>query len=118
MGHIKQEGCFCLCFIFRLYQFLMLSDAVLLVSGLGNFSVSLPDTLSYMGFDLTGILMTVLSIATLIMLERLFDYGEDDDFSEALVKGGSFVYVIWVIMFAWMLLLSKDMASTFIYFQF
>jgi multisubunit Na+/H+ antiporter MnhB subunit len=89
-----------------------------LISGLGNFSIGLPETLSAMGLDLTGILMTALSLASLLILEKLLHYEETPDGSEALVKNGAFSYLIWIIMFAWLLLLSNDMVSSFIYFQF
>ena len=40
------------------------------------------------------------------------------DGSEVLTRRGSFVLFVWMILFAWAVLLSKDMTSTFIYFQF
>jgi hypothetical protein len=94
------------------------SDAITLVSGLTDFSMGLKETLALMGLDLTGALMTVLSIVSLLIIEKLLHYEESPDGSEALIKNGAFTYVIWIIAFAWMLLLSKDMVSTFIYFQF
>lgn len=95
------------------------SDALSLIKTLfTGWNVSLSDALSQMELGLVGILMTVFSILTLIMLERLLGYDDSPDGSNALVKDGAFVYFIWIIAFAWALLLSKDMMSTFIYFQF
>ena len=94
------------------------SDAITLVSGLTDFSMGLKETLALMGLDLTGALMTVLSIVSLLIIEKLLHYEESADGSEDLIKNGAFTYVIWIVAFAWMLLLSKDMVSTFIYFQF
>ena len=71
-----------------------------------------------MGLDFTAILTTVLSILILFMIDRLLVYGDEADGSAMLTKNGSFVYFVWIVMFCWMLLLSNDMTSTFIYFQF
>ncbi len=95
------------------------SDALALIKTLfTGWDVSLADAFSRMELGLVGILMTVFSILTLIMLERLLSYDDYPDGSDALVKDGSFIYFVWIIAFAWALLLSKDMMSTFIYFQF
>jgi hypothetical protein len=64
------------------------------------------------------ILTTVLMIATLIMIDHLLKYEDVDGGSYVLTRNGSFIYYVWMIMFAWAILLSKDMSSTFIYFQF
>ena len=53
----------------------------------------------------------------MIILDRAVTYDEDDC-SDILVKNGSFIYFIFVIMFVWLLLLSRGQDSTFIYFQF
>ena len=85
-----------------------------LVTGWGNTA----ETFSSMGLSLTAIVTTALSILTLVMIDTLLVYEDTDDGSEALTKNGAFIYLIWIILFAWGLLLSKDMMSTFIYFQF
>lgn len=87
----------------------------LFVSGWG---VGLPATLTAMGLELVPILMTAFSILTLIIIDHLLVHSDAPDGSSALVKRGSFVYFVWIVLFAWALLLSKDMMSTFIYFQF
>ena len=78
----------------------------------------LSQTLSLMGLGATEILMTVLMIATLIMIDHLLKYEDVEGGSYVLTRNGSFIYYVWMIMFAWAILLSKDMSSTFIYFQF
>ena len=85
-----------------------------LVTGWGNTA----ETFSSMGLSLTAIVTTALSILTLVMIDTLLVYEDTDDGSEALTKNAAFIYLIWIILFAWGLLLSKDMMSTFIYFQF
>ncbi len=95
-----------------------ISDAFTLIGKLLSFDIGLGASLDAMGLDAVGILMTLLSLATLLLLERLLVYGEAPDGSDALTKNASFVYYVWIVLFAWVLLLSKDMMSTFIYFQF
>ncbi|MBQ7387416.1 MAG: MBOAT family protein [Clostridia bacterium] len=95
-----------------------LSDAWLLISRLFGSHVPVAESLSAMGMGLVPILMCLFSIAVLIMIDRMLTYDDSPDASGALVKGGSFVYFVWIVFFAWALLLSKDMMSTFIYFQF
>jgi len=87
----------------------------LFVSGWG---AGIGETLSLMGLDTVSALMTALSIATLVMIDRMTVYGDGDDMSDTLTKDASFIYYVWIVLFCWALLLSKDMTSTFIYFQF
>jgi D-alanyl-lipoteichoic acid acyltransferase DltB (MBOAT superfamily) len=83
-----------------------------------GWNTPLSQTLSDIGLGVIGILTTVLSIITLTVIDRLLTYGDGEDGSSLLVKGGGYVYFIWIILLAWLLLLSKDMSGTFIYFQF
>ena len=83
-----------------------------------GWNTPLSETLSDIGLGVIGILTTVLSIITLTVIDRLLTYGDGEDGSSLLVKGGGYVYFIWIILLAWLLLLSKDMSGTFIYFQF
>jgi len=83
-----------------------------------GWGVPIADIFSRMELGLVGILMTLLSILTLIMLERLLVYEDCADGSSVLTKDFSFAYFIWIVAFCWALLLSKDMISSFIYFQF
>ncbi len=95
------------------------SDAFMLVDTLlSGWNVSLADTLAAMELDLTAILTTTFSILSLWMMDRMLTYDDERDSSAVLTKNGSFIYLVWIIMFAWGLLLAKDMSSTFIYFQF
>lgn len=95
------------------------ADALHLVKTLfTGWNVPLTEAFSRMELGLVGILMTALSVLTLVMLERLLVYEDFGDGSEALTKDFSFAYFIWIVAFCWALLLSKDMTSSFIYFQF
>ena len=52
------------------------------------------------------------------MIDRLLTYDDSPDGSDVLTRDGSFIYFVWIIAFVWAYLLSKDMMSSFIYFQF
>ncbi len=106
------------CFGWLFFRANSMGDALLLLDTLFTGWGSSAGTLSAMGLSGTAIVTTVLSILTLIMIDSLLKYEDTPDGSEALTKNGAFVYFVWIILFAWGLLLSKDMMSTFIYFQF
>lgn len=95
-----------------------MSEAAVLLTALFTNPGSLQTTLGAMGLDLTAILLCALSIFVLYVIDRLHVYGEEPDGSGMLVRRGAFVYFVWIVFIAWTLLLSKDMVSTFIYFQF
>ena len=95
-----------------------LSDAGVLVARLFTAHAPITESLSVLGMSLVPILMTLMSIATLFFIDRMLTYDDSPDASGALVRDGSFIYFVWIVLFAWALLLSKDMMSTFIYFQF
>ena len=73
-----------------------------------------------MGFDLLSAILCAIAIALLILLDRAVTYDgkEVGRESRILVRSGAFVYAVTLIILFWLLLLSKDMISTFIYFQF
>ena len=108
------------CFAWLFFRANSMSDAVSLLRALfcDGWGVSLSDALAAMNLDITAILMCILSILTLIMIDFMLKYEDGEDGSYILVKNGSFIYFIWIIMFAWAILLSQNVASTFIYFQF
>ena len=108
------------CFAWLFFRANSMADAAVLLDKLfvSGWSVGIPETLSNMGLDTVSVLMTVISILTLIMIDKMTVYGDEADLSGALVTGGSFVYYVWIVLFCWAQLLSKDMTSTFIYFQF
>jgi D-alanyl-lipoteichoic acid acyltransferase DltB (MBOAT superfamily) len=95
-----------------------MGEAVTLLGAFFTNFGSLSGTLKTMGLDTVAILTTVLSIITLYVIDNLHKYEEVEDGGAVLVGKGSFVYFVWIVFIAWALLLSKDMASSFIYFQF
>ena len=81
-------------------------------------STPIGEVFSGMGFTLVGALTVLFGILTLVIIDRLLVYEDTADGSDVLVKNGAFIYVIWVILLLWVVLLSKGLTSTFIYFQF
>ena len=79
-------------------------------------------TLDAVGMTLSGLCTTVLS---LLIMRRLDITGLREGDGETLVLPSAkrlaksrYVYLLWVIALAWLLLLAGDGASSFIYFQF
>ena len=102
-----------------------ISDAGVLIAKLfSGWGGGLSTVLSGMGFgdkpfDIAiGILITVFSIAILIILDRMLIHGDGEDGSAVLTKNGSFVFFVLSVAFVWILLLSAGVESSFIYFQF
>ncbi len=83
-----------------------------------SWSIGLEETLGIMGLTPVTIALTILSILTLSLFDRLVLHHDENDGSPALVRRGAFVVLVWIIIFAWTYLMANDMTSTFIYFQF
>ncbi len=95
-----------------------ISDAAVLFSKLfvgwrGSLSA-----FSDMGIDLASALLILIAVAVLFILDKIVTYEGDRPESDILAGRGSFIYVVWAVLMVWALLLSKNMISTFIYFQF
>lgn len=107
------------CFAWIFFRANSMSDAVLLIKKLFSFTGGgLGATLSAMGVNVTTALLMVVSVIVLTLIDRMLTYGDSPDGSDVLVHRGGFVYFVWIVLLCWALLLSKDMISTFIYFQF
>ena len=83
-----------------------------------SFSGSLSETLSIMELDIYRILLICVSVLTLLLVDRVLVYGDGADSSRILTKNGAFIYFVWAIIMCWVLLVSRDMVSSFIYFRF
>ena len=101
-----------------------ISDAGILISKIFSPWGGFASTLSAMGFGekpldiAVSLLVLLVSIAILIILDRMLIHGEGEDGSEVLTKNGSFVFVVLAIALVWIFLLSRGVESSFIYFQF
>ena len=76
-----------------------------------------------MGLNWTGALTSVLSVACMVMLDRLVVHEEQPQAngtyaSDRAVYRGRALVMLWIVLVAWMVLLAGDGASSFIYFQF
>jgi D-alanyl-lipoteichoic acid acyltransferase DltB (MBOAT superfamily) len=83
-----------------------------------SWSIGLSDTLACMGLTAPAIVLTVLSVLTLSLLDRMVLHHDEPGGIRALSARGAFITVTWIIIFAWTYLMANDMTSTFIYFQF
>ena len=76
-------------------------------------------TLDHMELTALGIVISVLS---LLVMRRMDIDGLDAPVSKSGVKraqlGVRYVYIVWIVLLAWMILALGDGASAFIYFQF
>ena len=107
------------CFAWMFFRANSTADAFYLVGKLfTGWNVGIGDALSDMGLTPIAILTVIASIFTLIIIDHLLTYDDAPDGSHALVQNGAFIYYVWMILFFWGLLLSKNLTSTFIYFQF
>jgi len=95
-----------------------ISDALLLFKNLFTSHASLGEAVGYLGLSAVNIMLIISAFLVLLILDNLITYEGDGDSSDTVVRGGAFVYLIWVILIVWLLLFSKDMISSFIYFQF
>ena len=107
------------CFSWLFFRANSTADALHLVKTLFlGWGTGFSQSLTLMGLDFAAILTSVLSVATLIMIDFVLKYEDECGGSYILTRRGSFIYYVWMILFAWAVLLSKGESSTFIYFQF
>ena len=76
-------------------------------------------TLEYMNIGVCEALILVFAFAIMLIFDRILCADiEYIDGKKHITDNGGFIYVIWVVALVWILLIAKDMISTFIYFQF
>lgn len=106
------------CFAWLFFRANSVSDAFALLGVIFTGWGSVGESLKLMGLGAVEIAMCIVSVLLLIALDRLHTYDTDKRRSDPLIKSGSFLYLLWVVALAWALLLSSDIESYFIYFQF
>ncbi len=74
--------------------------------------------LSDLGLTFSGALTIVLAIAMMVMLDRRLTLEQYESASGAKLFGGTSLYLVWAVLFAWLILLVSDGSGAFIYFQF
>ncbi len=95
-----------------------LYDVGVLIGKLGVWDTSVSEVLSALGLDLHSVLYILISFAILLILDRVLTHDGEGDSSHIMTDNGRYIFIVWAILLAWVLLLSKDMISTFIYFRF
>jgi D-alanyl-lipoteichoic acid acyltransferase DltB (MBOAT superfamily) len=96
-----------------------ISDAGVLIKRLFvGWNIGIGAAFKNIGLSLETALLIAFSLVILFFLDRMVSYDTLCGKPDALVKNGAFIYSVWAIVIVWCLLLSKDMISTFIYFQF
>lgn len=95
-----------------------ISDVGVLFTRLFSGGAGLSESLSLIGLTGINILLILTSVALLIIMDNLITYEGEGDSSDIITSRGRFVYLIWTVIIVWVLLYSKDMISTFIYFAF
>ena len=106
------------CFAWIFFRANSISDIGIILERLFSGFSAPSESLSHMGLSLSGGIICLLAIGIMLILDRIVDYENECPCSEAMVKDGGFVYILWTIILAWIFLFSKDMLSSFIYFQF
>ena len=106
-------------FAWLIFRANSIGDVITLIGKLFT-GLELSRTVELMGLDIESVLLCAVSIALLIILDRIvrYDGREVSESSQLTVRSGAYVYLVTAIILFWLLLLSKDMISTFIYFQF
>ena len=106
------------CLAWLIFRAGSISDSLTLFSKLFVGWQGSLSSLERMGINLENALMIIFAIVLLVLLDRMITYDGAPSDSDVLVKRGAFIYIVWAILITWALLLSKNMISTFIYFQF
>lgn len=107
-------------FAWLIFRANSIADVGILLGNLGKFDTGIAESFEFMGLDLLSSLLIVFSVISLIFLDKLIGYEtrSEDRGAKSLSRSGGYIYYVWAIIAAWALLLSRDMISTFIYFQF
>ena len=105
-------------FSWMIFRANSISELGMLLASLFDFNMGFSETLSAMGLGAVEILLVIFSLATLFIFDRLVVYGDENSSDTQIIKNGSFIFAVWCIGAVWLLLLSRDMLSSFIYFQF
>ena len=123
--YLKKWNTFLLvCFAWMFFRANSFSDLGVLITKLfTDWSFQLTyytETLNHMGLTTLGIITSILSILVMRQMDVCgLGYGNDKE--RVIIgrpSGTRYVYVVWTIVLAWLMLVAGDGASSFIYFQF
>ncbi len=124
--HIYQQilTCVLVTFAWIFFRANSTGDLMILLGHLfTGWNVSAAQVFADMGLNWTGALTSILSVASMVFMDRLIVHEEqpktDGTFaSDRAVYRGRAVVTLWIVACAWLVLLAGDGASSFIYFQF
>jgi D-alanyl-lipoteichoic acid acyltransferase DltB (MBOAT superfamily) len=105
------------CFAWIFFRANNIAELIIILKNLfTTFSVS--SFASELGLTLSGGVIMILSIVIMALLDRRLTLEKYDTPSGSKLFGGTSIYLLWAIMFAWLMLLASDGSGAFIYFQF
>ena len=106
-------------FAWLIFRANSIGDVGILLSRLGG-GFNFAEAMSDMGFEVATAIISIVSILIMILLDRMVRYDgcELSPESDVITRRGSYVMIVTLILLSWLFLLSKDMISSFIYFQF
>ena len=111
------------CFAWMSFRANSLSDLGILIKtvfvGWSDFNFNA--SLDALGINLINAITVILSVIIIKQMDIQINTRPEQDHSEEALepaRGTAYVYVCWTIAVAWLILLSSNVASSFIYFQF
>ena len=124
--HIYQQviTCVLVTFAWIFFRANSTGDLMILLGHLfTGWNVPVSQVFADMGLNWTGALTSILSVVSMVFLDRLVTHEEqpkaDGTFvSDRAVYRGRAITMVWIVACAWLVLLAGDGASSFIYFQF
>jgi len=124
--HIYQQilTCVLVTFAWIFFRANSTGDLMILLGHLfTGWNVPAAQVFADMGLNWTGALTSILSVASMVFMDRLIVHEEqpktDGTFaSDRAVYRGRAVVTLWIVACAWLVLLAGNGASSFIYFQF
>lgn len=116
----KQAATFILvCFAWIIFRANSVSDIFILISRLpAGWGAPLASIITILGTTSKAMFAMILSILLLVILDNKIKYKNSAKDVAAISYKGTFVYLTWTILLAWIMLLQNNGASSFIYFQF
>lgn len=105
------------CFAWIFFRANNTSDLLLILEKLFT-TLGFSTFASELGLTFSGTLIMILSIIIMILADRRLTLAKYDAPCGAKLFGGTSLYLLWAIIFAWLMLLENNGSGAFIYFQF
>lgn len=105
------------CFAWIFFRANNTADLIVLLKTMFT-TVGTTTFVSDLGLTLNGTLTVIAAVAIMVMLDRRVTLEHYDSENGATLFGGTSVYLLWAVLFAWLMLLAGGGSSAFLYFQF